>query len=188
MNRRTNMGKIIISETLSLDGLAGGERLFASVGQIQGEAAKLLFEETLSSEAMLLGRHTYEFFAANYSTQTGPMPDLLNSKPKYLVSSTIENPEWVNTTVLAGDVVTAVSKLKKELAGDILVYGSIQLVQTLVEHDLADELRLMVYPVVLGAGDHLFGESNDMKNMRLVETRTVDDGLAFLTYEVVRGS
>ena len=106
--------------------------------------------------------------------------------PKYVVSSTLQDPAWNNATVLKGDVVNEVSKLKQQLDGDIVVYGSIQLVRTLIEHDLVDELRLMIYPVVLGAGEPLFGETSDKKPMRLINIRTIGDGLAFLTYQPVR--
>jgi dihydrofolate reductase len=180
------MGKIVISENVSLDGLGAGERLFAWVGQIKGEAAKVLLDEALGTEALLLGRRSYEFFAARWPSRSGEYADRLNSMPKYVVSSTLEHPAWDNATVLKGDVVNEVSKLKRELAGDIVVYGSIQLVHTLMEHDLVDELRLMIYPVVLGAGERLFGETSDKKPMRLISTRTLGDGLAYLTYELVR--
>ncbi len=118
--------------------------------------------------------------------RTGALADRLNSKPKYVVSSTLQDPAWSNATVLRGDVVSEVSKLKQELAGDIVVDASYQLVRTLIEHDLVDELRLFVYPVVLGAGERLFGETSDKKPLRLVDTKTVGDGLAFLTYQFVR--
>jgi dihydrofolate reductase len=114
------------------------------------------------------------------------LADRLNSLPKYIVSSTLKDPVWNNSTVLKGDVVNEVSKLKQELDGDIVVYASRQLVRTLMEHDLIDELRLMFYPVVLGAGERLFGETSDKKSVRLVSTRTVEGGLAYLTYELVR--
>ena len=110
----------------------------------------------------------------------------MNSLPKYVVSSTLQEPRWSNSTILKGDVVSEVSKLKQELAGDIVVYASYQLGRTLIEHDLADELRLVVYPVVLGAGERLFGETSDKKPMRLVNTKTIGDGLVFLTYKFVR--
>ena len=114
------------------------------------------------------------------------MADRLNSLPKYVVSSTLEDPGWNNSTVLKGDAVDEVSKLKQELDGEILVFASFQLMRTLIEHDLVDELRLMVFPVVLGAGERLFGETSDKKPMRLLDNQTVDDGLAFLTYQLVR--
>jgi dihydrofolate reductase len=110
----------------------------------------------------------------------------LNSLPKYVVSSTLENPEWNNSTVLKGDVLNEVSRLKHELEGEIVVPASFQLVHTLLEHDLVDELRLKVFPVVLGAGERLFGETSDKKAMRLVDTQTVEGDVVFLTYERVR--
>ena len=189
------MGRIVISENVSLDGViqdpAGveGFRLGGWVGRIgdQGreEAAKVALDEALGAEAMLLGRRTYEFLAARWPSRIGPLADRLNSLPKYVVSSTLEDPDWNNTTVLRGDVVDEVSKLKQEIDGEIVVAASFQLWHTLMQHDLVDELRLMIYPVVLGAGERLFGETTDKKPMRLVSTRTVDD-LALLIYEPVR--
>ena len=180
------MGKIVISENVSLDGLADGERLFEWVGPVKGEAARVLLDEAVDSEALLLGRRSYEFFAARWPSRSGEYADRLNGMPKYVVSSTLDNPGWSNVTVLKGDVVNEVSELRQKLTGDIVVYGSIQLGHALMEHDLVDELRLMVYPVVLGAGVRLFGETSDKKPMRLISTRTADDGLDFLTYEPVR--
>lgn len=180
------MGKIIISENVSLDGLAAGERLFGWVGQIKGEAARILLDEALDTEALLLGRRSYEFFAARWPTRSGEYADRLNSMPKYIASSTLTHPAWTNTTILGGDVVHQVSKLRRELAGDIVVYGSIQLADTLMEHDLIDELRLMIYPVALGAGQRLFGQTSDSKPMRLVQVRAVSDGLAYLTYQRIQ--
>jgi dihydrofolate reductase len=177
------MGKIIISENISLDGLAAGERLSQRLGQIKGEAAKVLLDEALGTEALLLGRHSYEFFAARWPSRTGEYADRLNSMPKYVVSSTLERPAWTNVTVLNDGVVRDVSALRRELAGDIVVYGSIQLARTLMQHDLVDELRLMIYPVVLGAGEHLFGPTSETKPMHLVQARTVGDGLILTTYQ-----
>ena len=182
------MGKIVISENVSLDLLAAGERLFEWVGQVKGEAAVVLLDEALTSEALLLGRRSYEFFAARWPSRGGVYADRLNAMPKYVVSSTLRDPSWNNASVLGGDAVNEVSKLKRQLDGDIVVYGSIQLVRTLVEHDLADELRLMIYPVVLGAGERLFGETSNKKPMRLTGNRTVGDGLAFLAYQPVMPS
>jgi len=142
-----------------------------------------MLDEALGTEAMLLGRRSYEFLAARWPSRTGALADRLNAKPKYVVSSTLEDPGWNNTTVLKGDVVTEATTLKQELAGDIIVAASFQLVHELMEHDLVDELRLMVYPVVLGAGERLFGETSDRKPMRLVSTQAVGDNLAFLTYQ-----
>jgi len=179
------MGKIVISENISLDGLAAGERLFDWVGQIKGEAVKVLLDEALGTEALLLGRRSYEFFAARWPSRSGEYADRLNSMTKYIVSSTLEHPAWNNATVLAGDVVHEVSKLRRELAGDIVVYGSIQLVHTLMEHDLVDELRLMIYPFLLGNGKRLFGETTDRKGMRLAHTQTAGDSLIYLIYETL---
>ena len=190
------MGKIIISENVSLDGViqdpAGDEGFQRGgwVGRVgdrgREEAAQVLLEEALGTEAMLLGRRSYEFLAARWPSRTGELADRLNSKPKYVVSSTLQDPIWNNTTVLKGNVVNEVSKLKQQLAGDIVVPASFQLVRTLIEHDLANELRLMIYPVVLGAGERLFGETSDKKPLRLISTRTVGDDLAYLTYQPVR--
>jgi dihydrofolate reductase len=189
------MGNIIISENVTLDGViqdpAGDEgfRHGGWVGRIGGrgreQAARVALEEALGTEAMLLGRRSYEFLAARWPSRTGQFADRLNSKPKYVVSSTLHDPAWNNTTVLRGDVVSEVSALKQQLAGDIVIAASFQLVCTLLEHDLVDEIRLMIYPVVLGTGKRLFGETSDHKLMRLVGSKTVDD-LAFLTYEPVR--
>ena len=188
------MGKIIMSENVSLDGViedpAGDEgfRVGGWVGRIadRPEVAKVTLDEALAAEALLLGRRSYEWLAARWPSRTGALADRLNSVPKYVVSSTLEEPTWNNSTVLKGDVVTEVSKLKQELNGDIVVPGSFQVLRTLIEHDLVDELRLKVYPVVLGAGEHLFGQTSDKKPMRLVNAQTLDDGVAFLTYEAVR--
>jgi dihydrofolate reductase len=190
------MGKIIISENVSLDGViqdpAGDEGFQRGgwVGRVgdrgREEAAQVLLEEALGTEAMLLGRRSYEFLAARWPSRTGALADRLNSKPKYVVSSTLQGPAWNNTTVLKGNVVNEVSKLKQQLAGDIVVPASFQLVRTLIEHHLADELRLMIYPVVLGAGERLFGETSGKKPLRLISTRTVGNDLAYLTYQPVR--
>jgi dihydrofolate reductase len=190
------MGKIVISENVSLDGVVqdptGDEGFrhggwFSKIGDKDREEwAKIALEEALGTEALLLGRRSYEFFAARWPSRSGEWADRLNSLPKYVVSSTLVDPDWNNSTVLKGDVVNEVSKLKQELDGEIVVYASRQLVRTLMEHDLVDELRLMVYPVVLGAGERLFGETSDKKPTRLLDTRTVGDGLAYLIYELVR--
>ena len=190
------MGKIVISENVSLDGVIQdpvGDEGFSRGGWVgrvgdrgREEAAKVLLDEALGAEAQLLGRRSYEFLAARWPFRSGELADRLNSMPKYVVSSTLEDPKWNNTTVFKGDVVTEVSKLKQDLSGEIVIAASFQLVRTLIEHDLIDEMRLMVYPVVLGAGERLFGETSDKKSMRLLNTRTVGDGLAFLTYEIVR--
>jgi len=188
------MGRIVISENVSLDGVtqdpAGveGFRLGGWIGRIgsQGreEAAKVALAEAEGAEAFLLGRRSYEFLAARWPSRSGLLAERLNSLPKYVVSSTLKAPVWNNTTVLKGDVIDEVSELKQEIHGDIVVAASFQLWHTLMEHDLVDELRLMIYPVVLGAGERLFGETSDKKPMRLVSAKTVDD-LAYLIYETV---
>jgi dihydrofolate reductase len=192
--RSTEMGKIVISENVSLDGViedpAGDEgfRLGGWVGKIKDreDVNKAVLDEALGTEAWLLGRRSYEWFAARWPSRTGELADRLNSLPKYVVSSTLEDADWNNSTVLKGDVVTEVSKLKQELNGEIVIPASFQLLRTLMEHDLVDELRLKIYPVVLGAGERLFGETSDKKPMRLVDSQTLDDDVAFLTYEPVR--
>ncbi len=188
------MGKIVVSENVSLDGViedpAGDEGFRAGgwVGWISDRQglAKATLDEARGSEALLLGRRTYEWLAARWPSRSGELADRLNSLPKYVVSSTLEGPEWNNSTVVDGDVANQVSKLRQELHGEILVPGSFQLLRTLLEHDLVDEVRLKIYPVVLGAGRRLFGETSDTKPMRLVDTQTLDDGIAFLTYQAVR--
>ena len=190
------MGKIVISENVSLDGVVqdptGEEGLgfgnwTGQIGDKDREAwVKVLLDEALGTEALLLGRRSDAWFAARWLSRRGEWADRLNSLPKYVVSSTLEEPRWSNSTVLKGDVVNEVSKLKQELDGDIVVYASTRLVHTLIEHDLVDELRLMIYPVMLGAGERLFGAPSVTKPMRLVDTRTVGDSLALLTYQPVR--
>jgi len=190
------MGKIVKSNFVSLDGVvqdpAGNEgfRLGGWVGPLKDrqDLSKLALDEALGAEALLLGRRSYEFLAALWPSRSGELAERLNSLPKYVVSSTLEDPDWNNSTVLKGDVVEEVSKLKQELNGEIVVPASFQLLHTLIEHDLVDELRLMIIPVVLGAGERLFGESSDTKPMRLVDSQTIDNGVAFLTYEPVRGA
>jgi len=192
------MGKIVVSENISLDGVAqdptGEEGFrhggwFGQIGDKDREAwAKMELDEALGAEALLLGRRSDEWFAARWLSRSGDWADRLNGLPKYVVSSTLEEPRWTSATVLRGDVADQVSKLKQELDGDIIVYASTRLVHTLMEHDLVDELRLTVYPVVLGAGERLFGATSDSRPLRLVSTQTVGDGLAFLTYERVRSS
>ena len=188
------MGKIVISENVTLDGViqdpAGDEgfRVGGWVGLIKDspELGKLALDEALGAEALLLGRWSYEWLAARWPSRSGELADRLNSLPKYVVSSTLEDPAWNNSTVLKGDVLNEVSRLKQELDGEIVVPASFQLVRTLIEHDLVDELRLKIFPVVLGAGERLFGETSDKKPMRLLATRTIEGDVAFLTYEVVR--
>jgi len=155
-------------------------------GALQNFPIGVEYAEALRTAALLLGRRSDEWFAARWASKPGEWADRLNSLPKYVVSSTLEEPRWTNVTVLKGNVVDEVTRLKHELDGDIVVYASYQLGRTLIEHDLVDELRLFVFPVVLGAGERLFGETSDKKPIRLVSSRTVGNGLAFLTYEIVR--
>jgi dihydrofolate reductase len=188
------MGRIVVTEFVSLDGVMedpGGSESFRHGGwsfEIDrgDEGHKFKLEEVFSSEALLLGRVTYEGFAAAWPSREGEFADKFNSMPKYVVSSTLEDPEWNNSTVLKGDVAAEVAKLRQEQDGDIVVHGSAQLVQTLLEHDLVDELRLMVYPVVLGTGKRVFGETSDKKPLRLVDSKVVGDGVAILTYAPAR--
>jgi dihydrofolate reductase len=187
------MGKIVISENISLDGViqdpTGEEGFrhggwFGQIGDKDREAwARVELAEALGAEALLLGRRSYEYFAARWPSRSGEWADRLNSMPKYVVSSTLGDLDWNNSTVLKGDVIDEVPKLKHEVSGDIVVYASGQLVRTLIEHDLVDELRLMIYPFVLGDGERLFGQTSDKKPIRLVGTQTVGDGLAFVTYQ-----
>ena len=188
------MGKIVVSENVTLDGVvqdpAGDEgfRVGGWVGLIKDspQLGQLALDEALEAEALLLGRRSYGWFVARWPSRSGGLADRLNGMPKYVVSSTIGDPEWNNTTVLRGDVVEEASKLKQELEGEILVPASFQLVHALMEHDLVDGLRLKVFPIALGAGERLFGETSDSKPMRLVDARTLEGGVASLTYEPLR--
>ena len=189
------MGKIVVSDNVSLDGIIQdpvGDEGFPRggwVGLIQDrpQLGEITLDEAQSTEAMLMGRRTYEWFATRWPSRSGKLADRLNSKPKYVMSSTLESAGWNNSTVLKGDVVDEVSRLKHELNGDIVVPASVQIVRTLMEHDLVDELRLKIFPVVLGAGERLFGETSDKKQMRLCDVRTLDGDTAYLTYERIRG-
>ena len=192
------MGKIVISgpQNISLDGVVQdptGEEGFRLGGwfvQFGGkdleEWSKIALDDALRAEAWLLGRRSYEYFGVRWRPRSGELADRLNSMPKYVVSSTLEEPDWNNSTILNGDVVTEVSKLTQQLDGEIVVPASYQLGRALIEHDLADELRLVVFPVVLGAGERLFGEVSGIKPMRLVDARIIGDSLAFLTYKFAR--
>jgi dihydrofolate reductase len=192
------MGKLIVNENISLDGVVqdptgeeGGQHgnWSALIGDSDREAwAKLLLEEALGAEALLLGRRSDEWFASRWLSRSGTWADRLNNMPKYVVSGTLAAARWGNSTVLTGDVVNEVSKLKRELSGDIVVYASFQLGRTLLDHDLVDELRLTVYPVVLGSGMRLFGGTSEKKPLRLLQARPLGDSLAFLAYEPVRNA
>jgi dihydrofolate reductase len=189
----TRIGKIVVSDNVSLDGIIqdpAGDEGFSRGGWVglikdRPELSKLALDEALGAEALLLGRRSYEWLAARWPSRSGELADRLNSMPKYVVSSTLEDPGWNNSTLLKGDVVNKVSKLKHELIGEIVVPASFQLVRTLIEHDLVDELRLKLFPVVLGGGERLFDATSEEKRMRLVETNTVDGDVAYLVYEHV---
>jgi dihydrofolate reductase len=186
------MGRIVVTEFVSVDGVMEAPGPDGSGFKHEGwtfnistgeEGDKFKLDETMASEAQLLGRVTYQAFASAWPSVKDEFGDKFNRMPKYVVSSTLEKAEWNNSTVLRGDVLKEVSKLKQRLDGDIVVHGSAQLVQTLLANDLVDELRLMVYPVVLGSGKRLFGDSSDLKRLRLKDSRTVGDGVLILTYE-----
>jgi len=185
------MGRIVVTEFVSLDGVMeapGGGESYKHAGWTfridRGkEGDKFKLNETLNSEALLLGRVTYEGFAAAWPSKTNEFADKFNSMPKYVVSSTLEKADWNNSTVLKGDVVEEVSKLRQRLDGEIVVHGSARLVQTLIECDLVDELRLMIFPVVLGSGKRLFGDTTDKKRLRLADSKTVGDGITILIFQ-----
>jgi len=184
------MGRIIVTEFVSLDGVMeapGGDDNFVRGAWTfefdRGDAGnQFKIDETMGSAALLLGRRTYEGFAAAWPERDGEFADKFNTMPKYVVSSTLTDPSWTNTTVLSGDVVDSVKRLKDEQDGDIVVHGSAQLVQTLVEHDLVEELRLMLFPVVLGTGKRLFTDTSDKKRLQLSESKVVGDGVAIMIY------
>jgi dihydrofolate reductase len=192
------MGKLVLSgpQNVSLDGVVQdptgdegfklGGWFVESGGQDLQEWNKVALDDALGAEAWLLGRSSYEYFGVRWRPRTDELADRLNSMPKYVVSSTLQEADWNNSRILKGDVVTEVSRLKQELDGEIVVPASYQLGRTLIEHDLVDEVRLVVFPVVLGAGERLFGETTGKKPLRLVDTKTIGDGLVFLRYEFVR--
>jgi dihydrofolate reductase len=192
------MGKIVISQNVSLDGVVEdptGEEGFRHggwfeqfMGQDRAAWAAVEFSEAQRAEALLLGRRTDAYFGTRWSSATGEWADRLNSLPKYVVSSTLEEPKWTNVTIVKGDVVSEVAELKRQIPGEIVVYASRRLVHTLMEHDLVDELRLIVFPVVLGAGERLFGERSNKTPLRLSGVKPIGDGLVHLTYESVRAA
>jgi dihydrofolate reductase len=185
------VGKIVVSDNVSLDGViqdpAGDEGFDRGgwVGLIQDrpELARVALDEALGAEAMLMGRRTYEWLAARWPSRTGLLADRLNGLPKYVVSSTLVDPAWNNSTVVTGDVVAVASRLRHEMAGDIVIPASVRIVRTLIDNDLVDELRLKVFPIVLGDGERLFGATVGKKPMRLVGARTLDGDATYLTYE-----
>jgi dihydrofolate reductase len=185
------MGRIVVTEFASLDGVVedpGGSEDFRHGGWTfeywRGEDGdKFKLDETMDSAALLLGRVTYEGFADAWPSREGEFADKFNQMPKYVVSTTLEDPEWTNSTVISGDVAREVARLRDEIDGDIVVHGSATLVQTLLDNDLVDELRLMVFPVVLGSGKRLFADTDDKKPLRLTDSMTVGDGVAILIYQ-----
>jgi dihydrofolate reductase len=185
------MGRIVVTEFVSLDGVMedpGGAEDFKHGGWSfeidRGEEGdKFKLDETMASEALLLGRRTYEGFAEAWPSREGEFADKFNNMPKYVVSSTLQDPEWTNSTVLSGDLAEQIEQVKDRHDGDVVVHGSAQLVQELFERDLVDELRLMVFPVVLGAGKRLFGDTSDKKSLRLADSKSVGDGVTVLVYE-----
>jgi dihydrofolate reductase len=189
------MGRIVVTEFISLDGVIedpGGAEDFKYGGWSfefdRGDAGnKFKLDETMNSAALLLGRVTYTGFAEAWPQRDGEFAEKFNTMPKYVVSSTVDGSEWANTTVLNGDVAASVRKLRDEVDGDIVVHGSGRLVQTLLENDLVDRWHLMVFPVVLGAGQRLFGETTAKKPMKLVSTETVGAGVTIAVYEASPG-
>jgi dihydrofolate reductase len=185
------MGRIVVTEFVSLDGVMedpGGSEDFKHGGWSfefsRGEEGdKFKLDEAMDADALLLGRKTYEGFADAWPSREGEFADKFNDMPKYVVSSTLGEPEWNNSTVLTGDLADEVGKVKEAHDGDVVVHGSAQLVQSLLDQDLVDELRLMVFPVVLGDGKRVFGETSEKKAMKLADSKTVGDGVAILIYE-----
>lgn len=197
------MRNVIVSEFMSLDGVVqapGGPDEDRSGGFEHGgwsfqfesapEGDEFKLDELVASDALLLGRVTYEIFAEYWPSETDEAgyAEQMNSMRKYVVSTTLEEPlEWSNSTLLTGHIADEVATLKQQEGGDILVYGSAQLVQTLLEHDMVDEYRLMVFPIVLGSGKRLFEETSEMTTLRLVDTKTVGGGVVILTYQPADG-
>ena len=190
------MAKIVISANVSLDGVVedpdGTEAFrrggwFARAGGTDLEQwAQAELAEALRTDALLLGRRSDAWFAERWLSRTGEWAERLNALPKYVVSSTVDRPRWSNATVLRGDAVDQIVQLKRELEGEIVVYASARLARTLIDNDLVDEVRLVVFPVVVGAGERLFGATGEEKPMRLVGSATIGEGLVALTYEAVR--
>ena len=185
------MGRIIVGDNLTIDGVfenpAGDEGFERGgwVGAIKDrpDLLRLTLDEAQRADAFLMGRRTYEWFASRWPSRSGPLADRLNGMPKYVVSSTLQRPDWNNTVVLSGPLLDAVADLKGRIDRDIVVAGSSGIAQTLLEHDLGDELRLKIFPVVLGAGRRLFGDTNALKRMQLVDARCIDGDTAYLIYQ-----
>ncbi len=192
------MARIVISQNVTLDGVVEdptgeegskhGGWFGAHVGDDREKWADVEFAEARTASALLLGRRSDQYFGSRWSTATGPWADRLNALPKYVVSSMLTVPVWTNATVLRGDVIAEVTKLKEALDGDIVVYASRPLVQALMDQGLVDEIRLIVFPVVLGSGEHLFGETTDKTSLRLLKAEAIGHTFSHLTYEVVRAA
>lgn len=185
------MGKVVVTEFVTVDGVVedpGGSEDFDRGGWAfkfdrGDDGDKFKLDEAMESEALLLGRVTYEGFAEAWPSREGEFADKFNAMPKYVVSTTLENPEWANSTVISGEVGAEVSRLKQELDGDLVVHGSASLVQALTQEDLVDEYRLMVFPTVLGSGKRLFGDTDVARTLELVDAKPVGpDGVVILTY------
>ncbi len=190
------MGKLVYSTNMSLDGVVqdpDGKEGFSRGGWFTAyggkdleEWGKVLHAEALGAAALLLGRRSDEYFGSRWAARPGEWAGRLNSLPKYVVSATLQDPAWTNVTILKDNAVDEVRRLKQELDGEIVLYASYQLGRTLIERDLVDELRLFVFPVGVGDGERLFGETSGAKPFRLAGSRTVGHDIAFLTYEIVR--
>ena len=189
------MGKLVISTNVSLDGVVqdpGGDEGFRRGGWFSryggkdlAEWSTFMYEETLRIDALLLGRRSDEWFGSRWVPRTDEWANALNGLPKYVISATLEDPVWTNATVLRGDPVKEVSKLKQEIDGTIVVYASYQLGSLLLDEGLVDEITLFVFPVVLGAGQRIFSETNDQKPLRLLDTATIGEALVYVRYEIV---
>jgi dihydrofolate reductase len=184
------MGRIVVTEFVSVDGVMedpGGAEEYAHGGWAfefsrGDDGDKFKLDETMESDALLLGRKTYEGFAEAWPQRDGEFADKFNNMPKYVVSSTLKDPEWTNTTVIDGDLAAAVDRVRDAHDGMVVVHGSAQLAQSLLAADLVDELRLMVFPVVLGTGKRLWGDTDDKKPLKLTDSKMVGDGVAILVY------
>jgi dihydrofolate reductase len=192
------MGKIVISTNVSLDGVVqdpSGDEGFERggwFGRYGGQDldpwSAFMHADTLRLDALLLGRRSDEWFGSRWNSRTDEWAKALNAVPKYVISSTLDRPVWTNATVLRGDPVKEAAKLKRELGGTIVVYASYELGRLLLDEGVVDEIRLFHFPVVLGAGQRIFAETNDQQPLRLVETQTIGDGLLYVRYEVLRNA
>ena len=185
------MSKVVVSEFVTLDGVMeapGGEPGHPHSGWVfdfmGDEQLQYKLQEVLEAESLLIGRVTYESFAGAWPERSGEFADKMNAMPKYVVSTTLKDPKWNNTTVIGGNVVGEIRRLQQHAGGPILVGGSRTLVQTLMEHDLVDEWRLMIFPVVLGSGRRLFPESRSKTVLRLVDTKPFASGVVVHTYHL----